>query len=458
MIRKIIQLFNCIALAMLCCITPITIFAEEDYSDTDYWSNYCKKATTENQDACKGYAKYLESKKSNAQEELKQIQANIEQIQAQLEEYDATLKQYQADITELQTSIDQKQSEIDAKQVEIDAKQSEIDATQAQVDTLKEKVKTRMTNSQSSMRLSKYIDVLMGASTFTEFIRIANGLNSITQYDESTLTQLATLVNQLNTEKQELENAKTEMEVAKQELVVQQNDLEAKQQSVQLLKDAQEAKAAELEAQGDTISSNIDSIKSMISKIDLDGVVAADGWTNPVPGAYRSAGTWNYSGGGKHLGYDFAASAGTEIRAVANGVVINSADGCNYGGLGSTCHGTGGSSGGGNQVYLVVVVGDTLYAVKYLHMQYGSPIATGTKVTGGDYVGRVGSTGNSSGPHCHIEIFKIGSASDFSSYVKNWSGDLTFGCGWAGSYDGYGRRCEAGYGIPCRIRPETVFG
>ena len=430
MIRKIIQLINCIALSMLCCITPITIFAEEDYSDTDYWSNYCKKATTENQEACKGYAKYLESKKSDAQEELKQIQANIEQIQAKLEEYDAQLKQLQ----------------------------SEIDATQAQVDTLKEKVKTRMTNSQSSMRLSKYIDILMGASTFTEFIRIANGLNSITQYDESTLTQLATLVNQLNTEKQELENAKTEMEVAKQELVVQQNDLEAKQQSVQLLIDAQEAKAAELEAQGDTISSNIDSIKSMISKIDLDGVVAAEGWTNPVPGAYRSAGTWNYPGGGKHLGYDFAASAGTEIRAVANGVVINSADGCNYGGLGSTCHGTGGSSGGGNQVYLVVVVGDTLYAVKYLHMQYGSPIATGTKVTGGDYIGRVGSTGNSSGPHCHIEIFKIGSASDFSSYVKNWSGDLTFGCGWAGSYDGYGRRCEAGYGIPCRIRPETVFG
>lgn len=99
-----------------------------------------------------------------------------------------------------------------------------------------------------------------------------------------------------------------------------------------------------------------------------------------------------------------------------------------------------------------------MYAVKYLHMQNGSPIPTGTKVTGGDYIGRVGSTGNSSGPHCHIEIFKIGAASDFASYVKNWNGDLTFGCGWAGSYDGYGRRCEAGYGIPCRIRPESVFG
>lgn len=315
-----------------------------------------------------------------------------------------------------------------------------------------------MVNAQSTMRVSKYTDILMGASTFEEFIRIANGLSSIAQYDENTLDQLASLIGKLNDEKQGLENAKVEMEVAKQELLNKQDDLEAAKASVQVIIDEQEKQAAELEALGDTISANIDSIKSAISKIDLNGVVAAEGWTNPVPGAYRSAGTWNYSGGGKHLGYDFAASRGTNIYAVANGVVVNSADGCSYGGLGSTCHGSGGSSGGGNQVYLVVAVGDTLYAVKYLHMQNGSPIPTGTKVTGGDYIGRVGSTGNSSGPHCHIEIFKIGAASDFESYVRNWNGDLTFGCGWAGSYDGYGRRCEAGYGIPCRIRPESVFG
>ncbi len=458
MIRKVIQLMTCIAVSCLCFLQPSLVLAENDYSDTEYWSEQCKKATSSNQEACKAYAKYLESKKSSAQEELKKIESQRADIAANLEKYDAQLKQLQSEISELETKIETKQAEIDAKQVEIDNKQAEIDATQEQVDSLKEKVKSRMTNSQSSMRLSKYTDILMGASTFTEFIRIANGLNSISQYDETTLNQLADLVEQLNTEKQELENAKTEMEVAKQELVVQQDDLEIKEQSVQVIIDEQEKLAAELEAQGDTISSNIDAIKSMISKIDLDGVVAADGWTNPVPGGYRSAGTWNYSGGGKHLGYDFAATAGTTIRAVANGVVINSADGCQYGGLGSSCHGSGGSSGGGNQVYLVVAVGNTLYAVKYLHMQYGSPIATGTKVTAGDYVGRVGSTGNSSGPHCHVEIFKIGSASDFSSYVKSWNGDLTFGCGWAGSYDGYGRRCEAGYGIPCRIRPESVFG
>lgn len=454
---KVIKICICVCISFLC-IARVDRVYSEDYSNTEYWSETCKKATKDNQEACKGYAKYLESKKSEAQEQLKSIEAKRDQIAANIAAYDQQVKDLQAKITDLQTQIDAKQAEIDAKQLEIDNKQKEIDATQAQVDALKEKVKKRMVNAQSTMRVSKYTDILMGASTFEEFIRIANGLSSIAQYDENTLDQLASLIGKLNDEKQGLENAKVEMEVAKQELLNKQDDLEAAKASVQVIIDEQEKQAAELEALGDTISANIDSIKSAISKIDLNGVVAAEGWTNPVPGAYRSAGTWNYSGGGKHLGYDFAASRGTNIYAVANGVVVNSADGCSYGGLGSTCHGSGGSSGGGNQVYLVVAVGDTLYAVKYLHMQNGSPIPTGTKVTGGDYIGRVGSTGNSSGPHCHIEIFKIGAASDFESYVRNWNGDLTFGCGWAGSYDGYGRRCEAGYGIPCRIRPESVFG
>ncbi len=189
----------------------------------------------------------------------------------------------------------------------------------------------------------------------------------------------------------------------------------------------------------------------------FDGTTS-EGWTPPVEGAIRSAGTWNYSGGGKHLGYDFAISEGSEIRAVANGIVLVSADGCAYGGLGSTCAGTGGSTSGGNQVYLLVTVQDKLYAVKYLHMKLGSPIKQGTQVKAGDHIGLVGSTGNSSGAHCHVEIFYLGDASNFEDYLNSWNGDLAFGCGWAGSYDGYGRRCDAGYEAPCRIRPETVFG
>lgn len=107
---------------------------------------------------------------------------------------------------------------------------------------------------------------------------------------------------------------------------------------------------------------------------------------------------------------------------------------------------------------MITTLNGVLYAVKYLHMQNGSPVATGTWVSAGQAIGRVGATGNVTGPHCHIEIYQIGTADQFSSYVQNWDGDLTFGCGWAhGSLGTYGRRCDAGAGVPCRVRPENYF-
>ena len=207
---KVIKICICVCISFLCIARVDRVYAE-DYSNTEYWSETCKKATKDNQEACKGYAKYLESKKSEAQEQLKSIEAKRDQIAANIAAYDQELKDLQAKITDLQTQIDAKQAEIDAKQLEIDNKQKEIDATQAQVDALKEKVKKRMVNAQSTMRVSKYTDILMGASTFEEFIRIANGLGSIAQYDENTMDQLASLIEKLNDEKQALENAKVEM-------------------------------------------------------------------------------------------------------------------------------------------------------------------------------------------------------------------------------------------------------
>jgi murein DD-endopeptidase MepM/ murein hydrolase activator NlpD len=74
----------------------------------------------------------------------------------------------------------------------------------------------------------------------------------------------------------------------------------------------------------------------------------------------------------------------------------------------------------------------------------------------GELIGRVGSTGNSSGPHCHIEVFYLGDAGNFSKYAQTWDGDLAFGCGWGS--DGLNRLCENGVGAPCRVKPESVFG
>lgn len=87
-------------------------------------------------------------------------------------------------------------------------------------------------------------------------------------------------------------------------------------------------------------------------------------------------------------------------------------------------------------------------------MMLNTPIAIGTVVTSGTVIGRVGSSGNSSGPHCHVEVFYLGDASNFNAFKSSWNGDLAFGAGWAGS----DRKCDSGTGAPCRLRPESLFG
>ena len=474
--KKLITLLT--ALAMIACMYPAGVVKAEDsnpYTDTDYWSAYCADSANNSSSACDAYRDYLKTQKESLASQLDDAETLRQQYAANAEKYRDEVAQLQTDIDDLktkiadvQTKIDDLQKQIDDKQKDIDAKQKEIDESQAQIDAISAKIKQRMVTKQSSLKINKYVDILAGASTLQDWLRIMSGLQAISDSDKNSSDQLVALREKQDQQKKDLvaaqdaiKQSQTEQQLQKDQLSNDQTALEVKQSEAKAAAEAAEELTAQQMALEDNISSNIDSIKATLSTVAANGMPAvSDGWTYAVPGAYKSAGTWTYPNSTTiHLGYDFAAPLGSPIVAAANGVIIASANGCGYGSLGDGCgKAQGGLWGGGNQVYELAVVGDGLYALIYAHMLLNSPAATGTKVSGGDQIGQLGSSGNSTGPHCHVEITYLGAASDFSSWLDGWNGDLGFGCGWAGSYDGYGRRCEAGYSAPCRIRPETVFG
>ena len=320
-----------------------------------------------------------------------------------------------------------------------------------------------MVLNQPTMRTNQYIDILMGANNFTDFIRIANGLSTISQYDKKTLNELVQIIATLNKQKEELVVAKNELEIQKKEKQDQQKELITLQTYVQIAQEAAQKTAAALRGSIETKNSDIAQNNALMSGItaQIEAIPTTNGWTYPVDGAWRSAGTWSYPDGSIHLGYDFAAGYGATIRAVANGVVLRGVNGCpTVGYLGDSCgYQFGGASYSGNQVILLVTVNGSLYGVDYFHMTLNTPAATGTIVNAGDVIGQVGSSGNTTGPHCHVEIFYLGDASGFAYYAANWNGDVSFGAGWTGGrYGLYGRRCSDGVGAPCRIQPEEVFG
>lgn len=155
------------------------------------------------------------------------------------------------------------------------------------------------------------------------------------------------------------------MQNEKAMLQAQQDEIVLMQEKVKIVRNAAMEEEAKIRSQSEQIASNIDALNAMMTELAKagqldDAVITTNGWTWPVPGAYRSAGTWSYDdyGAYPHLGYDFAAGAGTTVVAVANGVILHSVNGCpTYGYLGNWCGSAqGGAAGGGNQVFELTVV------------------------------------------------------------------------------------------------------
>jgi murein DD-endopeptidase MepM/ murein hydrolase activator NlpD len=91
-----------------------------------------------------------------------------------------------------------------------------------------------------------------------------------------------------------------------------------------------------------------------------------------------------------HSGMDFRAISGSSVHATANGTVTEAGYNGGYGNMVEIDHGNGLSTRYGHMSQILVTVGQ--------------------KISIGDIVGKVGSTGRSTGPHLHYEVRRNGSA------------------------------------------------
>ena len=141
-------------------------------------------------------------------------------------------------------------------------------------------------------------------------------------------------------------------------------------------------------------------LETFISARSLTQLAVPDG--SPVPGAWVSS-TFGFRAdpftgrSAFHSGIDFAAPSGSQARAVAPGVVTWAGERSGYGRLVEINHGNG-------------------YITRYAHNS-SVMVKVGDKVTKGQAISRVGSTGRSTGPHLHFEVLRNGRAIDPQRFV-----------------------------------------
>lgn len=171
-------------------------------------------------------------------------------------------------------------------------------------------------------------------------------------------------------------------------------------------------------------------------------------WSSVIENGTISAGTWTYPDGGIHLGLDIAANMFSEVKAPANGIILyaDAPVDSDNGYLQNWC---GWPAGGGNTICMICAVDGKLYGVSLAHLSNQIYVYPGQQVRQNDLLALSGNSGNSSGPHTHIEIFELKVSLEEAVEYFMQGADFSFGNGFD-----MPNTCS---NIACRIRPENVL-
>jgi murein DD-endopeptidase MepM/ murein hydrolase activator NlpD len=131
----------------------------------------------------------------------------------------------------------------------------------------------------------------------------------------------------------------------------------------------------------------IEALEDLASRVQARArVLASQQWMLPLTGYTLSArfGESSYLWSSTHTGLDFAAPEGSPVLAVAAGTVTSSEYDGSY----------------GNKIVVTLDGGTEIW---YCHLS-SQAVSVGDAVAPGQVIATVGSTGNTTGPHLHLEV------------------------------------------------------
>ena len=370
----------------------------------------------------------LESEKSKIQSRINSTQSKLNSLSKQkkdTQEYINTLQEkislLQDKISNLESDKSALQSEIDATQAKIEKTAADIEETQRQIDQKQKEFDATYAEYCQRLRAmyisgsASTLEVLLTCSDLSSLLTRSEMIKSVSQQDSATLDSLMKKMEEIEAQKQKLEEKRNQLNADKKSLETDKAALQKNINDISSTKADLDSEAAECNAQMRKLSKQsseyqeaIETDQKQLQQVqnDIRAAIAAAGSHGSGNGRLRyptdsrsiSAGYPNYSSGRYHGGIDFPVSTGSNVYAAASGTVIL-VKYLNY------------SYGR----YLIIDHGDGLSTL-YAHNSQ-ILVNVGEKVSAGQVVAKSGSTGNSTGPHCHFEVRVNGSQVNPLNYL-----------------------------------------
>ena len=357
-----------------------------------------------------------ESKKEEAEAVLAQLEKEQNSILDAIAELDAQVTEYTNEITDLEAQQAQLESDIETKQVELTAAQEK---EQEQYAAMKERIKYSYENGNPS-----YLDVLFSTSDISDIVNQTEYADQIYSYDKNmfddlveTRQTIADTKAGLEQDLQDVEDIKLEVEDNKAAVEVMiegkqvqvanyessigdyeatiaelEKDIEATNQAIAAAEEAYRQQQAAAAAAGSTVPSDVQITYtggSLQWPVSTGGTITSRFGPRESPGGIGSR---------YHQGLDLGCPAGTPIVACEAGTVIAAA----Y------------SSSMGNYV---TIAHSASMSTTYMHNS-SLCVSVGETVSRGQVIALAGSTGNSTGPHCHLGLRINGSYVDPLPYLQ----------------------------------------